>query len=106
VERNAADGERRQKRDCLAVRLRFPPAGEPYFVGLPLWGRDKGQELRVYRQSGTATCLFWPMTSEDVENIRWLDLFSVQDLKTRKEVLSVPELKLGPPSDTPPPGVP
>jgi hypothetical protein len=92
-----------QERECLVVRLSFPAKAEPFFVRLPDWDQDHGQEHRFYRGAGKYTGVFWPASRDDVDRVRSIRLFSVGKLKNDKGSLRVEELDLKVPDDTPAP---
>jgi Mg-chelatase subunit ChlD len=92
------EGRPSQKVNCLVVSLSYPPEKEPFFVRFsndP--DRKTGKEHHFYTSAGKYTGIFWPVTEEVVQNIEWLELFSVAELK--KAALGVEKLELGHPND-------
>jgi hypothetical protein len=89
-----------EERECLVVRLSFE-AAEPFFVRVPGWGREKGQEHRFYRTGGKYTSytgIFWPIDRQQAEQIAELELYSVGKLKKAAGQLHVDKLELGVPT--------
>jgi hypothetical protein len=78
----------------LVVRLKYPPAGGPYFVRLPGW--DRAVEHRFYLEAGMYTGIFWNMTKEEAESLEDLELYSIAALKAKG--YKVDKLDLGIPN--------
>lgn len=70
----------REQQTCLVVRLRYP-SGQTVWV--KPWGDETiGAEHRFYRDIGHYVGLFWPVTSDSVdESLRRLELISLETFK-------------------------
>jgi hypothetical protein len=94
-----------EARECLVVRLSFD-AAEPFFVRVPGWDREKGQEHRFYRSGGKYTRytgIFWPIDRQQAEQIAEVEVYSVAQLKKAKVTLHVDKFELGIPNKNSPP---
>lgn len=69
-------------KDCLVVRLRYPPKSGPYFarVGADDW--QGGVAHRFFHEAGKTTSIFWPATG-DAKRIQELRVYNVTELKSR-----------------------
>jgi hypothetical protein len=83
VETKETETREQQKRDCLVVRLRFPP-GKPYFVGPEFGGTSRpgrgGFEHNFYLEAGRYTGVFWNVSEEQFAGLEKLQLYSVDYL--------------------------
>jgi hypothetical protein len=90
------------QKECLVVRLRYPPDQGPFFVHWPGW--EHGEEHRFYTEAGKYTGLFWLPTGEFIKEmvqkrLTSLDLYSVAELKKDEKTLHPEDLNLGEPSE-------
>ena len=75
---------RREKRSCLAVRLKSKP-GSVYWADLKGMTTD-GAEQRFYPSIGSYTGLFWPVTQQEAERaLLGLGIVSLDNLKREAE---------------------
>ena len=80
----AVGREQDQKRSCLVIRLKHDP--QQTFWARPYGFEFEGREELSYSELGSYTGVFWPITSDEVEQvISRLCLVSLDDLKQQAE---------------------
>jgi hypothetical protein len=88
-------------KECLVVRLQYPPNQGPFFVRWPAW--EHGEEHRFYTEAGKYTGLFWSKDDTIKEMVQKqltsLELYSVAELKKDEKTLHPDDLNLGEPSE-------
>jgi hypothetical protein len=82
-----------QKRDCLVVRLRFPP-GKPFFALPDVETTGGGSEHRLYLDAGKYTGVFWGKNFDDPSKLQSLQIIGLEAFQRRaisKENWELPE---------------